>query len=179
MTVIHFFADYQHLTTYINQSVLNSSTIKLDSSNVQHYVELYALSPSYIEEVTSQPPYYLFLGSKTSYRKFVHPYLPNVLYKKMYNVFKNNNVIKEATGSIVLISPNLITQQVFDQIAVTSDLDNLKILNQVMDTFSNATADNQYYIDYIKSLEQKHSDLQKECEELRQQVSNNKLITWY
>lgn len=180
MNVINSFVDLHHFTNYINQSVLTSSTVKLDSTNVQEYVESYSMSPSYIDEVSSEPfPYYLFLGSKTVYRKTVHQYLPNVLYKRMYNVLKNNSIIKEANGTVVLLCLKPFTESLFNEISSTSDLDNLKVLNQVIDSFSNATADNQYYIDYIKSLEQRHFDLQKECDNLRQQVNNSKLTTWY
>ena len=180
MTVIHRFNDLTHLSNYFESSILSSNPIKLTSDNVQLYAETYSLHSSIINEVSQSPyPFYLYTCSKTSYRKTVHPFLPNVLYKRFYNNLKIFNVIREASGSIVLIHHIPFTEELFNSIDNASNLDNIKILNQVIDNFSNASADNQYYIDYIKSLELKCSELQQQNEDLLMQIQNSKLITWY
>ena len=180
MTMIQRFEDLSHLHNYLADSISSSSPIKLTSDNVQLYAETYSLHSSIINEVSQSPyPFYLYTCSKTSYRKNVHPYLPNVLYKRFYNNLKIFNVIREASGSIVLIHFIPFTQELFDSINNASNIDNIKILNQIMDNFSNVSADNQYYIDYIKSLEAKCSELQQQNIDLLTQIQNSKLITWY
>lgn len=180
MTVIQRFNDLTHLCDYVESSIASSNPIKLTPDNVQLYAETYSLHSSIINEVTQSPyPFYLYTFSKTSYRKNVHPYIPNVLYKRFYNNLKTSNIIREASGSIVLIHLLPFTQELFDSIANTSNVDNIKVLNQIMDNFSNVSADNQYYIDYIKSLESKCYELEQQNADLLAQVQNSKLITWY
>ena len=56
---------------------------------------------------------------------------------------------------------------------------NQKVLNQLIDNFSNVSADNQFYIDYIKLLESKFDAIVFENENLKTQVYNTKISTWY
>ena len=180
MTMIQRFNDSTHLFNYVESSLSSGNPIKLNEDNVQLYTETYSLHSSIINEVSQSPyPFYLYTCSKTSYRKNVHPHLPNVLYKRFYNNLKIFNIIREASGSIVLIHFIPFTEELFDSINNASNIDNIKILNQIMDNFSNVSADNQYYIDYIKSLESKCFELEQQNADLLSQIQNSKLITWY
>jgi len=180
VTLIHRFSDLDHFTSYFLSTIEDTHPVSLNSDNVQSLAEQYSMSSSVISEVSSSPyRFYLYTFSKTSYRKNVHPYIPNVLYKRMYNTLKLSNVIREATGSIVLLHLLPFTQEMYDSISISSDLDNLKVLNNIIDNFSNINSDNQYYIDYIKSLEQECAELRSLNSQLLEQIQNSKLVTWY
>lgn len=180
MTMIQRFEDPTQLYNYVVSSISSSNPIKISPDNVQLYAETYSLHSSIINEVSHSPyPFYLYTCSKTSYRKNVHPYLPNVLYKRFYNSLKIFNIIREASGSIVLIHMIPFTEELFDSINNASTIDNIKVLNQIMDNFSNVSADNQYYIDYIKTLEARCLELQSQNIDLLTQIQNSKLTTWY
>ena len=183
MTIIHRFSDLHELNNYILSSIHNHSMVQLHVNNIQEYAERFSLSPSLIHDIQNSSydliTYHLYIGSKTSYRKNVHSDIPNVLYKKIYNCFKLNGYIREANGTCVVLCLKPITQEVYDQISHSSDLDNQKVLNQLIDNFSNVSADNQYYIDYIKALESKCDILSFENENLKTQIHNTKISTWY
>jgi hypothetical protein len=183
MTIIHRFSDLLELNNYISSSISEHSMIQLNLNNIQEYAERFSLSPSLIHDIQNNNDnlitYHLYIGSKTSYRKNVHSDIPNVLYKKIYNCFKLNGYIREANGTCVVLCLKPITQEVYDQISHSSDLDNQKVLNQLIDNFSNVSADNQYYIDYIKALENKCDILSFENENLKTQIHNTKISTWY
>lgn len=180
MNLIHRFSDLKHFTDYFHSTIDISNPILLTSDNVQALAEQYSMSSSVISEVsTSHYPFYLYTFSKTSYRKNVHPYIPNVLYKRMYNSLKLSNIIREANGSFVLIHLQPFSNELYDSISASSDLDNLKVLNSIIDNFSNVTSDNQYYLDYIKNLEEECNNLKQMNADLLLQVQNSKLITWY
>jgi len=180
MTVVQRFENTTHLYNYFVSSLSSNNFVKLNQDNVQLFAETYSLHSSIINEV-SQSPYnfYLYTSSKTSYRKNVHPYLPNVLYKRFFNSLKIFNIIREASSSMVLIHMLPFSEELFDSINNSSNLDNIKVLNQIIDNFSNVSADNQYYIDYIKTLEAKCLELQNLNSNLLDQIQNFKLTTWY
>jgi len=183
MTIIHRFSDLSELNNYISSSIYNHSMVQLHVDNIQEYAERFSLSPSLIHDIQNTNydliTYHLYVGSKTSYRKNVHSQIPNVLYKRIYNAFKLNGYIREANGSCVVLCLKPISQEVYDHISYSSDLDNQKVLNQLIDNFSNVSADNQFYIDYIKLLESKFDALVFENENLKTQVYNTKISTWY
>lgn len=181
MTVIHRFNDVDHINSYLVDSINNFPFVQLTPENIQQYAETYSMNPSLIHDVQIEvkPSFYIFIGSKTTYRKTVHSFIPNVLYKRMYNAFKINGYIREANGTHVIVRLKPVTQELYNDITSISDLDNQKVLNQLIDNFSNVSADNQYYIDYIKSLEQKCEELIIENENLKNQVFNTKIATWY
>ena len=183
MTIIHRFSDLHELNNYISSSIHNDSMVQLHVNNIQEYAERFSLSPSLIHDIQNSSydliTYHLYIGSKTSYRKNVHSNIPNVLYKKIYNCFKLNGYIREANGTCVALCLKPITQEIYDQISYSSDLDNQKVLNQLIDNFSNVSADNQFYIDYIKLLESKFDAIVFENENLKTQVYNTKISTWY
>ena len=101
MTIIHRFSDLHELNNYISSSIHNDSMVQLHVNNIQEYAERFSLSPSLIHDIQNSSydliTYHLYIGSKTSYRKNVHSNIPNVLYKKIYNCFKLNGYIREAT----------------------------------------------------------------------------------
>lgn len=181
MNVIHRFDNVDHINSYMNDRINNFPFVQLTADNIQQYAETYSMNPSLIHDVqnTTDTSFYIYIGSKTTYRKTVHSFIPNVLYKRMYNSFKLNGYIREANGTHVIIHLKPVTQDVYDDITITSDLDNQKVLNQLIDNFSNVSADNQYYIDYIKSLEQRCQELAAENENLKSQIFSAKISTWY
>ena len=135
MTIIHRFSDLHELNNYISSSIDNHSMVQLHVNNIQEYAERFSLSPSLIHDIQNSSydliTYHLYIGSKTSYRKNVHSDIPNVLYKKIYNCFKLNGYIREANGTCVVLCLKPITQEVYDQISHSSDLDNQKVLNLI------------------------------------------------
>lgn len=183
MNIIHRFNDLDHLTSYMAISVTNEKMIHLTPENIQEYAETFSMNPSLIHDVQNNTDqlikYYLYPGSKTNYRKTIHSFIPNVLYKKIYNAFRINGYIREANGTHVIACIKPITAEVYNEISSSSDLDNQKVLNQLIDNFSNVSADNQYFLDYIKNLETKYSLILSENQDLKDQIYNSKLSNWY
>lgn len=181
MTVIHRFNNVDHINSYMTNIINNFPLVQLTADNIQQYAETYSMNPSLIHDVQQavDTSFYIYIGSKTTYRKTVHSFIPNVLYKRMYNTFKINGYIREANATHVIVHLKPITENVYNDITTTSDLDNQKVLNQLIDNFSNVSADNQYYIDYIKTLEQRCLELADENENLKSQVFSAKISTWY
>lgn len=177
MTVIKSFNDLDHINSYYKESL--KSMILITSDNISEFVTTYSISAFPSNDSYTTTPHYLYIGSKTSYRKEIHPNIPNVLYKKFYSALKSSQHILEAKGSHVLVQDKPIDQSVFDSINTESKIDDQKLLNQLLDNFSNINSDNQYYINYIVSLEEKYQELVKENQDLREQIYNAKISTWY
>lgn len=181
MTLVTSFSDLHHLSSYFKSSLKNSSVFQLTSENIDNYIQSLPIESVNRDMVIAyeNSPYYIFPFSKSLYRKIVHPDLPNALYKRFYSSLKSSNNILEANGSWVILFDTPIEQQTFDQLASAVAIDNQKVLNQLMDNFSNAMSDNDYYISYIATLEKKCLALQQENSDLKSQLHNAKITTWY
>jgi hypothetical protein len=181
MTVIRSFTDLNHLSNYFRQSLSHPCVDQLTADNIQSYTATYPITSINTETFQSLEvsPYYIYQGSKTAYRKNVHSYIPNVLYKRFYTTLKSTSNILEATGSYVILQNKPIEQATYDIINAQASIDNQKVLAQLLDNFSNVTLDNDYYVSYIISLEEKYALVIQENEDLKNQLYNTKISTWY
>lgn len=173
MTVIRSFDTLEHLNSYYKDSLKHSSIIPLTQENLSSFLPL-SNNDSYL--TTS---HFIYPHSKTSYRKTIHSFIPNVLYKRFYSSLKSSGHIVEATGSYVILCDKQIEQSVYNSIQIESHIDNQKVLNQLLDNFSNIVSDNEYYLSYISSLEEKYKLIVEENEDLKNQLYNTKISTWY
>lgn len=179
MTVIRSFADLDHINNYYKLSLNHPSMILLSQDNLSSLISTYSLSAFSDNSDYLHNSYYLYPASKTVFRKELHSNIPNVLYKNFYTTLKHSGHIVAATGTYVLLVDKPIDQSIFNVLKVESKIDDHKVLNQLLDNFSNITSDNEYYINYIASLEKKYQDTLAENEQLKNQLYNTKISTWY
>lgn len=181
MTIIHKFTDLDHLNQYLQDCITQSNMIPLTPQNVQELGETYMMSASFIDAVVQGylPGYYLYVGSKASFKDAVHPNLPSGLYKRLFSVLKSYDFILEATISRVIVDSKKVTPLVYEQLMLPYNIDNKDLLSQLSDAHSLLSNDNKYYIQYIATLEEQCHLLQQEIQSLREQLIDSKIVTWY
>lgn len=179
MTVIRSFDGLDHLNAYYKDSLNHSLMTQITQENLSSFLVSYPITAFSDNENYLHTPHYIYCNSKTSYRKNIHSFIPNVLYKKFYSSLKSSGHILEATGSHVLLCDKPIEQSIYISIQTQSQIDNQKVLSQLLDNFSNIVSDNEYYLAYISSLEEKYKVVIEENEHLKNQLYNTKISTWY
>lgn len=121
---------------------------------------------------------YVYPLSKTMYRKSIHARLPDSLYKRLYTCLKEREYITAATGNYVLIAHGHLNDEDFQSILETSSID-IKALQSAISFLQENNNDNAYYISYIKTLESKVQELELQINNLKTQIVNSSLTTWY
>jgi DNA-binding transcriptional regulator YhcF (GntR family) len=122
---------------------------------------------------------YIYPWSKTIYRRTIHPNIPDSVYKKMYNLLKSNGYITAATGNYVTIKNQPITEDQFNSAFSDNEAINDKAIQNILANIQELSADNSYYMKMIGDLENKIHQLEVENNEIRNQLSNKHLTTWY
>jgi len=112
---------------------------QIDIQEFQKRITLFILAKdSSIEEyssLVSDPTKYIFIGSKTWFRKINHTNMIDSLYKKYYNLLKAKNVISLANGSLVIISDYTFTSEDFNVLSKSEP--SKETLKSINDFFAN------------------------------------------
>lgn len=161
---------------------LISGSVTLDSFDTNIMLtltgsdQLDAYTQKYAE---SDKNLYIYPWSKTIYRRTIHPNIPDSVYKKMYNLLKSNGYITAATGNYVTIKNQPITEDQFNSAFSDNEAINDKAIQNILANIQELSADNSYYMKMIGDLENKIHQLEVENNEIRNQLSNKHLTTWY
>lgn len=167
-----------HYVSSIENGLANNLLVELSSTSSQFNL----IDPSIQETInTSHYKYYLFEGSKTTFRKSIFPEIIDSYYKKLYSVLKKNQFIVEASATRVIFCAKLITLQMFEEINSEYQFydDHLKIMTSVINRVNDAEADKLYYQKVISNLIERCAQLEQELNAAHQQVHNKTISTWY
>lgn len=182
MNIITDFSNLDTLNTYylntIKYSLSNNLIFELNPGT-DHFLSLDAATQQNIESSIHQ--HYIYIGSKTNFRKTIFPDVIESCYKKLYSTLKKNLYILEASAARVIFNSKDITQDMF--LDMNSDYtlydDHLKVLTSVINRINDAEADKLYYQKVIETLLQRCSHLEDELANAYQQVHNKTISTWY
>jgi hypothetical protein len=122
------------------------------------------------------PDSYFFLGSKTSYRKTVHPFVVDSTYKRLYNSLKSNSYILEANASHVILRKDRLTDNVFNDVFLPSS--NIDSLEQILNEFKELRSDVKYYNAIITSLVTTIEEQLALIDSLNSRINDTQLSTW-
>ena len=182
MTLLQSFNNVDELNSYFINTLNSSHMIHLTADNIHNYQQNYpTIDQSHVNHILNNETssYYFYNSSKTNYRKVVHSKVPASLYARFYKALKAHNYIVDANAIFVLINYHQpFAQSFLDQLSVNINFSQ-KTFSQIADQFDDLISDNQFYISYINSLEQKYLDLLIENQSLKNQINNAKLSTWY
>jgi len=181
MTVIRSFSSLEHLTDYY-QSSFNSDFISVTSDTISAYST--DNQPDWVDIVSSSFSsnsftHYVYPHSKTIYRKNVHPRIPNVLYKRFWNSLKTFDYVIKATASFVVLVDRPFTQEFYQSLTIAQEIDISKALSEILKQYNNDSSDIEYYLSYIQNLENTNTLLQQENAQLKEQILNSRISTWY
>jgi hypothetical protein len=131
-------------------------------------------------ETNSSKELYVYLNSKTEFKKEYYSHMTTSLYEKYYNSLRNGGVIIAATGAYVLLQKLNNIDFALEEIQSEMYLPNMsKILNAFSNKIDTLEKDNKFYQDYINKLESKISDMQKEIELAQTNLYNKSISSWY
>lgn len=156
---------------------------QIDITEFQRRIGLLILAKdSFIEEYQSlltEPNKYIFIGSKTFFRKINHSNMVDSLYKKYYNFLKEKNIISLANGSLVLISDYVFTDEDFNYFSKNElSKESLKTINEFLLNYEETKNDNKFLINKINELHNAILDLQEENKLLAENLNNKFLTSW-
>lgn len=187
--MIQRFTDINHLYNYYCKTFYSEhpdrTIIHPGSDSEDKISQLVSLYPTLEQSIADVRQNYsdsdivVYCISKTSYRKSIHPDLPNALYKRYFNALKNHGYITLANGFFVILNFRELTQDLYHEITSTYDIDTNKVLSELLKSITDQASDLEYYTDYIQKLEKQNAALLAENEDLKSQILNTKLSTWY
>lgn len=167
---------------YLTLSLYHSDEI--DVIEFQRRITLLMLADdSSVEEyqsLISDPVKYIYIGSKSSFKKTIHSDIIDSLYKKYYNFLKEKEVITQANGSFVLISDYNFKEEDFEYFqSIENTKDSLKAVNNILSHYEELKNDNKFLINKINELNIAISILNNENQNLLENLNNKTLTTWY
>lgn len=167
---------------YLTLSLYHSGEI--DVIEFQRRITLLMLADdSSVEEyqsLISDPVKYIYIGSKSSFKKTIHSDIIDSLYKKYYNFLKEKEVITQANGSFVLISDYNFKEEDFEYFqSIENTKDSLKAVNNILSHYEELKNDNKFLINKINELNIAISILNNENQNLLENLNNKTLTTWY
>lgn len=129
--------------------------------------------------------YYIFRGTKISFRNNIHGNLIDSLYKNYFNYLKDKTIIVRSTAQFTLLRTLHDNSQMY-LTSTDSDLsiinppsiDEIKI-NAISDFILSMEEDKKYLSSKIKDLKNIIDSLQKENNDLQTTVNNKYLTSWY
>lgn len=194
MTLVTSFKSLEDLNTYYDNSFnVNCDHVEIDLSkntfaSVDDFFEQYpqiSFSQKIYNFISVQitnntnSTYYYFPFSKSSFRKLIHPDIPESLYKRLYKALTTNLYIIEATAFHVFVEKKPLTEPMFKYITWLDAHDGTHLLENITTIFSSILEDNNYYISKIRDLENLNSKLTGEIQNLHNQIYNNSMTTWH
>lgn len=167
---------------YLTLSLYHSGQI--DVIEFQRRIGLFILAESSsVEEyqsLISDPVKYIYIGSKSSFKKTIHSNIIDSLYKKYYNFLKEKEIIIQANGSFVLISDYNFKEEDFQYFqSIENTKDSLKAINTILSHYEELKNDNKFLINKINELNAAISILHYENQNLLENLNNKILTTWY
>jgi len=186
--IINKFQSLEHLnevfnklfdSPYINKITLDTVDVvaaSLDESRKQSVISLLNLNinPDIYQEI------YIYLGSKTDFKKEYYSNIPTSLYEKYYDVLRDNEVIVAATGAYVLVKKINLSQSILDLINVTIDTNQAsKAIASLVNQVNDLQKDVKYYAEYVESLEKQAQELLDQTSKAREDLYNKTITTWY
>ena len=186
--IINKFQSLEHLNEVFNKlfdspyiAKITTDTVdvvaaNLDESRKQSLVSLLNLNvnPEIYQEI------YIYLGSKTDFKKEYYSNVPTSLYDKYYNALRDNAVILAATGAYVLVRKINLSQSILDLINVTIDNTQAsKAIASLIAQVNDLQKDVKYYAEYVESLENQAQELLDQTSKAREELYNKTITTWY
>lgn len=172
------------ITNITNQECFSllSSLLKLeiDLSSFKMSVQQLIMNQGATAILSAGPTKYIFIGSKTSFRKTIHSNMISSFYKKYYNLLKENQVILQATGSFVIVVEHSFTEQDLEKLQTTeNNKDVVKSVNTLLANYEELQNDNKFLLDKINELSNNIFLLHKENQILLDNLNDKILTTWY
>ena len=186
--IINKFQSLEHLNQVFNQlfdspyiAKITADTVdvvaaSLDEPRKQSLISLLNLNinPDIYQDV------YIYLGSKTDFKKEYYSNIPTSLYEKYYNVLRDHNVIMAATAAYVVIKRTNLSQSILDLINVTIDNTQAsKVISSLITQVNDLQKDVKYYAEYVESLEKQAQELLDQTSKAREDLYNKTITTWY
>ena len=186
--IINKFQSLEHLNQVFNQlfdspyiTKITSNTVdvvaaSLDESRRQSIISLLNLNinPDIYQEV------YIYLGSKTDFKKEYYSNIPTSIYEKYYNVLRDHNVIMAATAAYVVIKKTDLSQPILDLINFSIDITQVsELIPALIVKLNNLEKDVKYYIQYVELLEKQTEQLLHQTSKAKEDLYNKTISTWY
>jgi len=182
--IINKFQSLEHLnevfnklfdSPYINKITLN--TVDTIAANLEPSRKESVIS---ILNLNTNQDIYIYLGSKTDFKKEYYSNIPTSLYEKYYDVLRDNEVIVAATGAYVLVKKTDLSQSILDLINVTIDNTQAsKVISSFITQVNDLQKDVKYYAEYVESLEKQAQELLDQTSKAREDLYNKTITTWY
>lgn len=186
--IINKFQSLEHLNQVFNQlfdspyiTKITPDTVdvvaaSLDESRRQSIISLLNLNinPDIYQEV------YIYLGSKTDFKKEYYSNIPTSLYEKYYNVLRDHGVIIAATAVSVVIKRTNLSQSILDLINLSVDTTQVsELIPALIQKLNNLEKDVKYYVQYVESLEKQTEELLNQTSKAKEDLYNKTISTWY
>lgn len=128
--------------------------------------------------------FHIYPNSKTHFRKFVHPEMPDSLYKRYYKLLKSLDIITEANGSYVIMSTvedtTTTNEAVKDLVTINTDVESkLFKLSDIGDLLDELKNDNLYYVNYLNALVEIAEEITQQKSNAETELQNKYLTSWY
>jgi hypothetical protein len=182
--IINKFQSLEHLnevfnklfdSPYINEITLD--TVDTIAANLEPSRKESVIS---ILNLNTNQDIYIYLGSKTDFKKEYYSNIPTSLYEKYYDVLRDNEVIVAATGAYVLVKKTDLSQSILDLINVTIDNTQAsKVISSLITQVNDLQKDVKYYAEYVESLEKQAQELLDQNSKAREDLYNKTITTWY
>lgn len=164
---------YDQLTDLVNNDIASKFFNPLEDESTfspisvaNHHVEL-------ANEMSQLGEIYIYPYSKTVYRRAIHSNMSESLYKKYYKLLKQKSIVTQANGTYVEIRAGEFTEE------------DVKTLSSFQFDSSNIIAyiealedDKSYYSSMVLHLSSKIEELEKDLNNLSEQLFNKQLTTW-
>ena len=186
--IINKFQSLEHLNQVFNElfdspyitkitvDTVDVVAASLDESRKQSILSLLSLNvnPYMYQEI------YIYLGSKTDFKKEYYSNIPTSLYEKYYNALRDNMIIIAATGAYVILKKTDLSQSILDSINLTIDTTQAsKIIFSLIEQVNDLEKDVKYYVDHINQLEKQAEELLHLTSKAREDLYNKTISTWY
>jgi len=182
--IINKFQSVEHLNE-VYKDLFNSTYIqRINSDNFDTVTlnldDIRKLKLKTIIEENSTKELYVYLDSKTEFKKQYYSHMVTSLYEKYYDSLKNNGIIISATGSYVVIQKTDNIDIVFSDIENEPHIPDMsKVLSVFMNKIDNLEKDNKFYVDHISKLESTIVDMQEELSLIKTNLFNKTISSWY